>query len=480
MSQAEQPSFIDQLRSRVSQFLDGLDQEAPIAGSVAFKVQRAKETEFIRNANALTEATRKLPGCDHFAYYKGIPPGPPNEPVEYAIGESWATVREFKAQWESEHLKRFQHTVGDLVAEQPDLRFYHRADHVVEARVPQTGQRRCWDVSGDDISCDLTGQDGDVQAGAPWPDPRFVDHGNGTVTDSLTGLTWLKNADHFGEVTWAQALEKVRGLAAGGDGLKDDSKAGDWRLPTIKELLSLMDYGTGNPLLPKKHPFTGVKPSVYWTSTTLIAAPTLAWMMTLGIGPTVFDLKINNNRMWPVRKGGKTRVPKTGQKHCWDEHGNPVDPAGSGQDGETQAGLASPTPRFIDHGDGTVTDKLTGLVWTKNADMFGFRTWDQALTVCNSLANGSYGLMDGSAAGDWRLPNFKEIESLVDYGSVGPSLPGGHPFVNVRPSSYWTSTSVTTAPTQAMFIILGVGPGIFENKEHPFFVWPVRDWRPAR
>ena len=88
-------------------------------------------------------------------------------------------------------------------------------------------------------------------------------------------------------------------------------------------------------------------------------------------------------------------------------------------------GRAWPTRRFNDNHDGTVTDYLTGLVWLKNADCFGFRTWDQALTVCNSLANGSYGLMDGSVAGDWRLPNVKEIESLVDYNRLVHACPTG-------------------------------------------------------
>ncbi|HEX4963481.1 MAG TPA: DUF1566 domain-containing protein [Thermoanaerobaculia bacterium] len=480
MPQTEQPPSIDQVRARTSQLLDSLDPDGPIAATVVFKVLRAKETEFIRNANTLTEATRKLPGCEYFAYYVAIPSAPPNEPAQYAINESWKTVRQFKTQWDSAHLKHFQHTVGDLVAAPPDLQFYHGADYQAEARVPKSGQKRCWDTSGAFMSCEHSGQDGAVQAGAPWPEPRFTDHEDGTVTDNVTGLIWLKNGDRFGEVTWAQALAHAHKLASGSEGLTDGSAEGDWRLPTIKELLSLMDYGTGNPLLPEGHPFTGVKPSVYWTSNSLAAAPTLAWMMTLGIGPTVFDLKVNHNRMWPVRTGGKTRVPKTGQMTCWDTNGQKVDCAGTGQDGETQAGLPSPTPRFLDHGDGTVTDKLTGLVWAKNADAFGPRTWEQALAVCNSLGSGNFGLMDGSMPGDWRLPNFREIESLVDYGQVGPSLPADQPFVNVRPTSYWTSTSVATAPSQAMFIILGVGPGIFENKEHPFFVWPVRNWRPAR
>src|SRR5215203_254593 len=479
MPQVEQPPFIDELRSHVSQMLDSLYPDAPIAATVVFKVHRAKDREFIGNANALTEATRKLPGCGHFDYYKAIQSGTPTEPAEYAITEAWKTVRQFKVQWESEHLKQFQHTVGDLVAEQPDLRFYHSAEYATEARLPRTGQKQCWDTSGAFISCESTGQDGDIQAGTHWPEPRFVDNEDGTVTDKVSGLIWLKDADYFGEVTWEQALENAKSLASGSGGLKDGSVAGDWHLPNIREIQSLIDYGSEDPILPHGHPFTGVKPSIYWTSTTLAAAPTLAWMMTLGIGPTVFDLKLNDNRMWPVRGGDKTRVPQTGQKQGWDTQGNPVDLAGTGQDGETQIGVPSPTPRFVDNMDGTVTDRLTGLVWLKNADAFGLRTWEQALAVCNSLGMPSHGLFDGSMPGEWRLPNIKEIESLVDYGNVRPSIPAEHPFINVRPSSYWTSTSVAAAPTQAMFIILGVGPVIFENKEHPFFVWPVRNWRPA-
>lgn len=485
MSQAEQNSFIDELRARISQMLDTLDPESPISATVVFKVKPAKESEFIRNAEALAEATRKLPGCEHFVYQRAIQAGPPSDAIEYAINESWKTVREFKVQWNSDHLRTFQHSVLDLITELPDLRFYHGSGYVPDeqtAPVPRTGQTKCWSTSGAFVPCTGSGQDGAIQAGTPWPEPRFIDHGNGTVTDRLTELIWLKDADYFREVTWEQALENVRGLANGKGGLSDGSKKGSWRLPNIREIQSLIDYSTANPILPAGHPFKNVKPGIYWTSTSLAASPNLAWMMTLGIGPTVFDLKINDNRMWPVRDTGSSRVAKTGQKQCWDGLGKPLaDCKGSGQDGETQAGVAPPNPRFADNQDGTVTDRLTGLVWLKNADAFGLRTWDQALAVCNSLAmNPGYGLMDGSRPGDWRLPNIKEAESLVDYNNVGPSIPQGNPFVNVRPSSYWTSTSVAFAPTQAMFIIYGVGPAIFENKEHPFFVWPVRNPLPAR
>src|SRR5262249_19814209 len=277
------------------------------------------------------------------------------------------------------------------------------------------------------------------------------------------------------------ALANARNLAAGQYGLSDGSNPGDWRLPTIRELFSLIDYGAGNPIIPAEHQFKNVRSSIYWTSTSLAAAPTLAWMMTLGIGPTVFDLKINPNPMWLVRSVKKSRVPQTGQRTCFGVDGKEIPCKGTGQDGETQAGMPWPDPRFTDNGDGTVTDNLTSLIWLKNANPFGMRIWEQALEDCNTLASGSYGLRDGSKAGDWHLPSIKEIESLVDYGAYAPCLPDhGVAFTGVRPSSYWTSTSVAIAPAEAMFIILGVGPAIFESKEHPFFVWPVRSSRPVR
>jgi quinol monooxygenase YgiN len=483
MSEDPQKKFIDELRARVSQMLKNLDQEMPIAATVAFVVNKAKEENFIRNSDKLTEGTRRLPGCNIFAYHERRPVDTAlsGNTVEYLIYEDWETVKQFKRQWDSDHLKDFQYKVGPLITAQPDLRWYYGWSDTVAGAIPKTGQTLCYDVRGNVIPCQGTGQDGEHRAGIGWPAPRFHDNDDGTVTDKLTGLVWFKDADYFGEVVWEDAVAKARQLASGKHGLKDGSQRGDWRLPNIRELFSLIDYGTGVPIIPEKHPFLNVQTSIYWTNTSLIAAPNLGWMMTLGIGPTVFDLKINPNRLWPVR-GKSTNVPRTGQVTCWSQVGAPIpDCAGTGQDGDLQAGVRWPDPRFTDNNDGTATDNLTELVWLKNADPFGFRTWQQALDDCNKLSGGQYGLKDDSKPGDWRLPNIKEIESLVDYNRAGPCLPAGYEkvFENVRPSSYWTSTSVAKAPTEAMFIILGVGPAIFESKEHPFFVWPVRNKRNA-
>jgi hypothetical protein len=86
------------------------------------------------------------------------------------------------------------------------------------APVEKTGQVTSYSATG--------GEDGDLKKGVVWPKPRFKDNGNGTVTDKLTKLIWLKNANAFGLQTWEQALADANALASGSSGLTDRSKAG--------------------------------------------------------------------------------------------------------------------------------------------------------------------------------------------------------------------------------------------------------------
>ena len=116
---------------------------------------------------------------------------------------------------------------------------------------------------------------------------------------------------------------------------------------------------------------------------------------------------------------------QTGQTICYDVDGVEIDCTGTGQDGEYQMGVVCPDPRFTDNGDGTVTDNCTGLIWLKNANCFEPTEWSVALTDCNDLADGICGLTDGSVVGDWRLPNVKELLSLIDYANNFPALPTG-------------------------------------------------------
>ena len=110
-----------------------------------------------------------------------------------------------------------------------------------------------------------------------WPSPRFTDNGNGTVTDNLTGLIWLKDANctdsaggiirDGGLLNWPSALAWCNNLAHGSCGLTDNSAAGDWRLPNINELKSLVDHSRHDPDLPGGHPFANVQSVWYWSST---------------------------------------------------------------------------------------------------------------------------------------------------------------------------------------------------------------------
>jgi hypothetical protein len=148
---------------------------------------------------------------------------------------------------------------------------------VAPAPVPRTGQTLCYDNTGNSgatVTCAGTGQDGALQRGVVWPNPRFTDNNNGTITDNLTGLTWLKDQACLFSQTWSNALAAASTLADGNVacGLTDGSVAGDWRLPNRNELTSLLDLGdsglTGK--LPAGHPFLNNGGNLFWTSTTVV------------------------------------------------------------------------------------------------------------------------------------------------------------------------------------------------------------------
>ena len=192
----------------------------------------------------------------------------------------------------------------------------------------ELGESDCTDApvekTGQTIS-HATGDDGDLQKGVAWPDPRFTDNENGTVTDNLTGLMWLKEANHIGEnypefdndgtagngaVTWQHALNFVGDMNAG-----SYSNCGhtDWRLPNVKELQSLIHYGVYDPAVPNTagtdkwsegDPFSGVvSQDDYWSSTTNASYTGGAWFVFLFYGDVGFDYKGRNCYIWPVRGG---------------------------------------------------------------------------------------------------------------------------------------------------------------------------------
>lgn len=167
-------------------------------------------------------------------------------------------------------------------------------------------------------------------------------------------------------------------------------------------------------------------------------------------------------------------VPKTGQTGCWNTGGTSIVCPGTGHDGEYQKGVAWPNPRFTDNGDGTATDNLTGLIWLKNANCYGAQVWDNAILSTKTLNSGECGLSDGSLEGDWRLPNVRELHSLIDYGNYRPALPDNHPFTTVQSSFYWSSTTGAYNTSNAWFVSLNSGNVNGDFKTPTYYVWPVR------
>jgi len=167
-------------------------------------------------------------------------------------------------------------------------------------------------------------------------------------------------------------------------------------------------------------------------------------------------------------------VPKTGQTTCYDSSGTPRGCAGTGEDGEYQKGVAT-TPRFTDYGDGTVTDNLTGLMWTKNAHLpASAKTWQEALNYIAGM-NGGAGTFGYT---DWRLPHIRELHSLIDFGEDVPALPQGHPFMNVQMDLqfdyYWSATTYESYSGGAWVVRMFDGYLNGHYKTSSYFLWPVR------
>ena len=319
---------------------------------------------------------------------------------------------------------------------------------------------------------DAAGDDGALQRGVVAPGARFSVNGDGTVTDHLTGLVWLQRADCLGTLDWPQAVAAARALASGACGLSDGSSAGQWRLPNIVELESLVDASQSAPALPAGQPFAGVAPS-YWSSTTYYGDVDEAWALRTSDGRYLNDGSINlkagaGHAAWAVRDGGvpgALALQASGQYIAYAD----------GDDGSVQAGVALASPRFIDQGDGTVVDTTTGLVWLKRADCL-HADWSGALAAVARLADGQCGLADGSAAGAWRMPNRREMLSLADRASGNQADDFDQVFVDAasgqveRPAVfggfvsaqfYWTSTS-DAADRTAAWTLYSCDFGVYE------------------
>ena len=340
-----------------------------------------------------------------------------------------------------------------------------------EVSLPRTGQTTSY----------APGDDGAIQAGLVWPSPRFKDNGDGTLTDNLTGLMWMKDADSLtssGYVSgyappvlqsWKQSFDFVDQLNSGALSNITGYTAHytDWRVPNVNEMESFLKADSPQYTWLNQAGFVNFRQdTAYYTSTTLAGDTTQAWVVRMNCG-MIFSVSKGDTSMHvePVRgiSNGPAKVWQTGQTQVYnpgDDGDNAIHGYGTAWDHST---------RFIDNTDGTVTDTLTGLMWPKQSGSPG-QAWADALTYVNSLNTSNY-----LGHSDWRLPNRKELRSVIDYSQSNPPLPAGNP-LSFPAQIYWSSSRDIVHDNQFWYVAMDNGneqPGP-NGPAYLYAVWPVR------
>jgi hypothetical protein len=294
-------------------------------------------------------------------------------------------------------------------------------------RVPGTSQDGCFS-SDARIACPTAGEAFFGKDGQhPGPRQSFDLHSDGTVSDPVTGLTWTRALT--GPLSWDEAKAAAAALRTGGHA--------DWRVPDIKELYTLIDFrGWFAPTTAQSRPFidTAAFEFVYgeggrffdvqlWSATPYVAT-------TINNDATVFGVNFADGRIkgYPrFAPGSNGRVPQRMRVRF-------------------VRGPAYGVNDYRDNGDGTVTDRGSGLTWQQRDDGTA-RHWRDALAYCAALR------LAGHA--DWRLPDAKELHSIVDYtrapavtqsAALDPALQA-----SAVESYYWSSTTVLDGPTEVMY-----------------------------
>ncbi len=282
-----------------------------------------------------------------------------------------------------------------------------------------TGQNKLYDLDGKVIEENegLIGQDANYQG----IEQSFNDNGDGTVTDNVTGLMWqqvpIDETFNFEEANeYASSLE-----LAGYD---------DWRVPTVKELFNLSNFATGWPYIDENYfelaASTGggggsvSKAGQFWTSNYYEVGTTHGGAdSAFGVNHATGHIKAYPADT-PNQMGKYVRVVR-------------------GED--------TTNNNFIDNDDGTITDVATNLMWMQDDNGSGVE-WSDALDYCETLEHENYS--------DWRLPDVKQLQSIVDYSGVYPAIDENYfDFTELAENEnyyYWTSTSAYFSESESDYV----------------------------
>lgn len=267
----------------------------------------------------------------------------------------------------------------------------------VSYAIVDTNQTNCYNSStGASTSCSGAGHDADYQGNQP---SYTLSDGGLTVTDNVTGLVWLQSTDTDG-VDGIDVSDKMSQSAADSycSGLGTAGRS--WRLPSIKELYSLIlfsgkdasnymgtDTATLTPFIDSTFDYAfGDQDAGERIIDGQYASSTLYVSTTMNGDETMFGVNFVDGRIkgYPVRLGPSD---KTFYVRCVSEN--------------TRYG----TNVFKDNGDGTVSDTATGLMWQQ--DDTSSTNWEDAVSTCEATTTAGHS--------DWRLPDIKELQSILDY-----------------------------------------------------------------
>ncbi len=307
-------------------------------------------------------------------------------------------------------------------------------------KLQDTSVTKCYDNSKA-ILCpgdgeDYYGQDAQYQG----INPKFIAkkiNGDKVVIDENTELMWMQytaDTNNDGQIadndilTWHEAIEYCSNLTYAG--------YTDWRLPTIFEASTIVNYGTYDPSIDTN--VFEAQSSFYWSSTTSEGIPDYAWFINFFDGTDYWDYKFYRNYVRCVRGGLINQGP------------------------------------YIDNGDSTLTDKSTELIWMKaTADINGDEkidnndtaTWKEALSYCENLNFAGYT--------DWRLPSIRELRSIVRYNLYDSAIDTS--VFECEPFDYWSSTTDAVSSDYAWYIYFKNGNAFWYSKSYRIYVRCVRE-----
>jgi parallel beta-helix repeat protein len=342
------------------------------------------------------------------------------------------------------------------------------ADHISvygddsTGRVPDTGQTKCYD-NDNEIPCpnpgeDFYGQDAnyninpqsfsklDAQANElPYSATEWT-----MVRDNISGLIWEVKTDDGSihdkdnKYTWYDSNPETNGGYTGTNGngtdtedfiksLNESNYGGfsDWRLPSLKELVSIVYYGKRNPATNESY-FPKIMSAFYWSSTSYANDTGLAWGVYFSNGYGNRSAKDSSYFVRAVR-GGQCR--------SFDHSVN-----------------------LVINTDETVTDTFTGLMWQKESTETRM-TWQNAIEYCENMSLSDYN--------DWRLPTMHELRSIVNYLKYNPAMDQDF-FSGILSAFYWSSTSNANDTGRAWGVNFFNGSDRYYAKDSSYFVRAVR------